>query len=86
MDLYNVLWEDLSTTQNRIQQTLTALQALQHAIEEGQIEQPTRQDSKRLNRMSVLADLLFHEIEPWTDAHPNLIVSGNGNTPEPLVP
>ncbi len=81
MDLYNVLWEDLSTAQDRIQQTLNALQALQRAIEAGQLEQPTRQDSKRLNRMMVLADLLYNETEPWAETFPNPAPSGNGSTP-----
>lgn len=86
MDLYNVLWEDLSTAKNRVQQTLTALQALQRAIEEGQIDQPTRQDSKRLNRLAVLADLLYGEIQPWADEQPANIPPPNGSAHHPIAP
>lgn len=60
----SLLWEDLDNAQARLQQTLNALQSLHHAIEAGQIDQPSRQDSKRLNRLMVLADLLYAEIGP----------------------
>jgi hypothetical protein len=52
----SVLWEDLSEIETRIEKTLATLQSLQRAIEEGRVGQPTRQDSKRLNRLMVLAD------------------------------
>ena len=64
--LSSILWEDLSEAQSRIGKALSALQALQHAIEEGVVDQPTHQDSKRLNRLMVLAELLYSEIRPWT--------------------
>lgn len=62
----SILWEDLSEAQSRIGKALSALQALQRAIEEGVVDQPTHQDSKRLNRLMVLAELLYSEIRPWT--------------------
>ena len=64
--LSSILWEDLSEAQSRIGKALSALQALQRAIEEGLVDQPTHQDSKRLNRLMVLAELLYSEIRPWT--------------------
>jgi hypothetical protein len=60
-----VLWEDLSEIEARIEKTLATLQSLQHAIEEGLVGQPTRQDSKRLNRLVVLAELLYNESRSW---------------------
>jgi hypothetical protein len=63
----SILWEDLGEAQSRIGKALSALQALQHAIEEGVVDQPTHQDSKRLNRLMVLAELLYSEIRPWTN-------------------
>ncbi len=60
--LHSIFWEDLDNAQTRIQQAMTALQSLQNAIQTGQIDQPTRQDSKRLNRLMVLAELLYAEI------------------------
>ena len=71
----SILWEDLSEAQSRIGKTLAVLQKLEHAIQEGQIDQPTHQDSKRLNRLMVLADLLYAEIRPWTD---ELVPGSNG--------
>jgi hypothetical protein len=74
--LSSILWEDLTEAQSRIGKALSALQALQRAIEEGLVDQPTHQDSKRLNRLMVLAELLYSEIRPWTSeltagANPN---------------
>jgi len=66
-DLYSILWEDLAEAEGRILKVLSALRELQHAIEQGQIDQPDRQDSNRLNRLMVLADLLYAETRPWTD-------------------
>jgi hypothetical protein len=60
-----VLWEDLSEIEARIEKTLATLQSLQHAIEEGLVGQPTRQDSKHLNRLVVLAELLYNEARSW---------------------
>ena len=83
MDHWNtVLWEDLDNTRSRVQHILAALQSLQHAIQTGQIDQPTRQDSKRLNRLAVLAELLYAEVRPWTDELPPVAQpSGNGHQP-----
>ena len=60
-----VLWEDLSEIEARIEKTLATLKSLQHAIEEGLVGQPTRQDSKHLNRLVVLAELLYNESRTW---------------------
>jgi hypothetical protein len=66
-DLYSILWEDLAEAEGRILKVLSVLRELQHAVEQGQIDQPDRQDSNRLNRLMVLADLLYAETRPWTD-------------------
>jgi hypothetical protein len=82
MDLYTVLWEDLNNAQARVQDTLAALQVLQEAVATGQIDQPTRQDSKHLNRLLVLADLLYAEVRPLTDELPAVAQPGsNGRRP-----
>lgn len=74
----SILWEDLSEVQSRIGKALAVLQALEHAIQEGKVDQPTHQDSKRINRLIVLADLLYAELRPWTE---ELIASNNGHRP-----
>lgn len=61
-----VLWEDLDDIQARTQRALDLLQQITHAIDSGRIDQPTRQDSKRLNRLLALAELLHAEIDRWT--------------------
>ncbi|MBI5958382.1 MAG: hypothetical protein HY866_06600 [Chloroflexi bacterium] len=66
-DLHSILWEDLSEAQSRLDKALDVLQSLYRAIEEGKVDQPTHQDSTRLNRLMVLADLLYAEIRPWAD-------------------
>jgi hypothetical protein len=66
-DLYSILWEDLTEAESRIVKALDVLRQLQHAIEKGQIDQPDHQDSNRLNRLMVLADLLYAETRPWTE-------------------
>ena len=63
-DLYSILWEDLAEAEGRILKALSVLRELQHAVEQGQIDQPDRQDSYRLNRLMVLADLLYAETRP----------------------
>lgn len=77
-DLQAILWEDLGEAQARLRKTLAALQALQHAIQDGKIDQPTHQDSTRLNRLMVLADLLYAEIRPWTA---DLIAAARASNP-----
>lgn len=72
----SILWEDLSEVQARIEKALTTLQNLQDAIQNGRIGQPTRQDSKRLNRLMVLAELLYSETRPWTDEAVEVVLSG----------
>ena len=61
-----VLWEDLDDIQARTQRALDLLQRITHAIDGGRIDQPPRQDSKRLNRLLALAELLHAEIDRWT--------------------
>ena len=63
---FSVLWEDLTEIEARIERTLATLQSLQRAIEDGRVGQPTRQDSKRLNRLVVLAELLYSETRSWS--------------------
>lgn len=77
----SVLWEDLSEIEARIEKTLTTLQSLQRAIEEGQVGQPTRQDSKRLTRLIVLSELIYNETRSWP-FEPSLttMLNGNGHT------
>jgi hypothetical protein len=75
-----VLWEDLSEIETRIEKTLATLQSLQHAIEEGLVGQPTRQDSKHLNRLVVLAELLYNETRSWPgDAGVKTVQKRNGH-------
>ncbi len=76
-DLYSILWEDLAEAEGRIMKALSVLRELQHAVEQGQIDQPDRQDSYRLNRLMVLADLLYAETRPWTDE----VTHSNGQPP-----
>jgi hypothetical protein len=78
------LWEDMSEVQSRLEKALATLQALQRAIQEGRINQPTRQDSKRLNRLVVLAELLYSETRPWIEEHIEVLPPGkNGQHPSP---
>jgi hypothetical protein len=78
----SVLWEDLTEIEARIEKTLATLQSLRRAIEEGHVGQPTRQDSKRLNRLVVLAELLFSETRSWPDDPGVTAVPGkNGHIP-----
>jgi hypothetical protein len=78
----SVLWEDLSEIETRIEKTLATLQSLQRAIEEGRVGQPTRQDSKRLNRLMVLADLLYTETRSWSGGPDAAAAPGrNGQMP-----
>lgn len=65
-DLQSILWDDLTKAQSRIDRALSALRSLEQAIQAGSVDQPTHQDSQRLNRLMVLADLLYAEIHPWT--------------------
>ena len=62
-----ILWEDLETAQQQLRRSLAALERLEQAIDQGQIDQPTRPDVRHLNRLAVLADLLLSEIQPWVD-------------------
>ena len=66
-DLQAFLWDDLGDVRARIQHVEAALRALQAAVDEGRVDQPSRQDSKRLNRLLVLAELLNSEVRPWIE-------------------
>jgi hypothetical protein len=61
------LWEDLLDVKLKSQKALDALHALERAIKEGRIRDPNHQDSSRLNRLVVLAELLYSEVHPWID-------------------
>jgi hypothetical protein len=61
-----VLWEDLTDIQARTQQALDLLHRITQAIDSGTVDQPTRQDSKHLNRLLALAELLHAEIDRWS--------------------
>jgi len=63
----NILWEDLARAQQQLRRSLVALERLAHAIQQGQIDQPTRPDDHHLSRLLVLADLLLNEIQPWVN-------------------
>lgn len=78
-----ILWEDLDEVQSHTQKVLGALQVLERAIREGRIGQPTREDSKRLNQLVALTDLLHAEVSRWADElglHAGPIPSSNGKT------
>jgi hypothetical protein len=81
-----LLWEDLDEIRSHTQKALGALQALERAIIEGHVGQPTRQDSKRLTQLAALTDLLQSEIGRWADElglnglHAGPIPSSNGKT------
>ena len=78
-DLKSVLWSDLVQVQAQIDKTLATLHALQSAIDNGAVDQPSRQDSKRLNRLMVLADLLYSEVNPWNEKLDLTLLPANGN-------
>lgn len=83
-DLQAFLWDDLGDVRARLQHVEAALRALQAAIDEGRVDQPSRQDSKRLNRMLVLAELLSSEVRPWIEQvlpirAPDASAAHNGN-------
>lgn len=67
MSLDVLLWEDLGSVQGQAHKAIEALQTIRRAIQEGQIGQPTYLDSKRLDRLVVLAELLYSEIRGWSD-------------------
>ena len=67
--LNGILWEDLVSAQQRLRSSLAALEMLQSAVESGRLGEPTRLDSRRLNHLLVLAELLHAEIQPWMDEH-----------------
>ncbi len=66
MSLDAILWEDLNNVQGQTDKAIQALHRIRRAIQEGQIGQPTHEDSKRLDRLMVLAELLLNEIRGWT--------------------
>jgi hypothetical protein len=79
-----LLWEDLKDILSRTQKALDALHAVECAITEGRIQQPNREDSDRLTRLLVLAELLHSELRPWSDAVEVAAHGGNGKRPAPV--
>lgn len=71
-----LLWEDLGLVCNKAHRADEMLHALLTSVQQGQLDQPTRQDSQHLNRLIVLADLLIDELKLWTD---NITPNGNGS-------
>jgi hypothetical protein len=61
------LWEDLQDIEEKTHKALDALRGLEQAIRAGTVRHPTREDSSRLNRLLVLAELLYSEARPWID-------------------
>ena len=80
-DLQAFLWADLSDVRARVQQIEAALQVLQAAIDEGRVDQPSREDSKRLNRLLVLAELVSSEVRPWVEQFAGAALTANGRGP-----
>ena len=71
-----VLWQDLADVQGQTSKAVDALQAIVHAIQEGKVGQPTPTDSRRLDRLMVLAELLYNEVNRWST---DLDIPRNGN-------
>lgn len=67
MSLDVILWEDLGSVQGQTNKAIEALQTIRRAIQNGEVGQPSHQDSKRLDRLMVLAELLYSEIRHWAD-------------------
>lgn len=63
--LDSVLWEDLGEIENYTTRVCTTLETITSAIQDGIAGQPNREDSKRLNRLVVLTEMLTSEIEAW---------------------
>lgn len=63
--LDSLLWEDLSAVENYTSRVCTTLENITIAIQNGIAGQPNREDSKRLNRLVVLTEMLTSEIETW---------------------
>ena len=79
----DLLWEDLGIVNQKAYQSYEMLQAILNKINEGTIGQPSRMDSQHLNRLMVLADLLYAELRTWAeDLAPESGIPGyrqNGN-------
>ncbi len=74
-----LLWEDLSLVHRKAHRANEMLQAILTSIQEGRLDQPSRQDSQHLNRLMVLADLLCAELNTWAeDIAPKTKARGNG--------
>ncbi|MBN1681210.1 MAG: hypothetical protein JW966_13065 [Anaerolineae bacterium] len=61
-----ILWEDLNAVQTSAQHTLESLHKIMQVIEKGNMDQPNHEDSQRLNRLVVLAELMNREIGHWS--------------------
>ena len=71
-----LLWEDLGLVYNKAHRANEMLQSLLDSVQQGRLDQPSRQDSQHLNRLIVLADLLIDELRLWTD---DIAPSSNGS-------
>lgn len=63
-----ILWEDLQNVLTMARQSTEALHAILSEIQNGKVDQPTHEDSQRLNRLTVLSQLLNEELRPWIAA------------------
>lgn len=73
---FEILWEDLGLVQAKAHKAYEMLQSILQSISDGEIDQPSRQDSQHMNRLMVLADLLYSELRSWSD---DMSAQHNGN-------
>lgn len=74
-----LLWEDLGLVCSKSHRANEILQAILDRVQQGQLDQPSRQDSQHLNRLIVLADLLCDELRSWAnEITPRTKANGNG--------
>lgn len=63
----DLLWEDLGLVQRKAHQAYEMLQSIVNSVNAGELDQPSRQDSQHMNRLMVLADLLYAELRTWAE-------------------
>lgn len=63
--LESLLWEDLGDIDGYTAGTREVLNRIIQSIQDGLIGQPNRQDSKHLNRLVVLTEMLYSEVKQW---------------------
>lgn len=63
----DLLWEDLELVQRKAHQAYEMLQSIVNSVNAGELDQPSRQDSQHMNRLIVLADLLYAELRTWAE-------------------